>query len=391
NYEYSIDGTTWQLSGNFTNLTPGSYEVFIRDANTIDCFISLTTIEILAGGSLTATVDHTNVTCFGGNDGTITITSPTGGSGNYEYSIDGGVSWQTGSNFINLIAGPYSVMMRDADAPANIITLITANITEPEALTSTYNMQQTNCFGSADGQIEFTNPIGGSGNYEFSIDDGATWQVNRLFNGLTAGTYRLLIRDADYPDCFMFIQEVIVIEPLELTTLISVTPAFCGENNGTITVTATGGAGGFEYKLAAGTNWQTDNTFTGLAGGNYTLTIHDAKGCEISETDIIIQTLAGPEIVDINTTPVTNELSNGEAEIIANGTLPLEYSIDGINWQSANIFTSLPVGSDTAWVRDANGCSVYQEFIIMQTIDGLVEVSVDTLSYCLNVPIVMPI
>ena len=50
---------------------------------------------------LSATVTPTNATCFGGT-GSISITSPSGGYGAYEYSNDGGANWQSSSDFMNL-------------------------------------------------------------------------------------------------------------------------------------------------------------------------------------------------------------------------------------------------------------------------------------------------
>ena len=63
---------------------------------------------------LSATVASTNVTCFGAGDGTITITNPLGGYGTYEYSVNGGSTWQASGNFTALTPGFYNVQIRDA-------------------------------------------------------------------------------------------------------------------------------------------------------------------------------------------------------------------------------------------------------------------------------------
>jgi len=84
----------------FTSLAPGTYNVRIRDAAHITCEIVLILHLLLLNLlSLLQTVGSTAVTCYGSNDGIITITSPTGGYGTYEYSIDGGSSWQAGGSF----------------------------------------------------------------------------------------------------------------------------------------------------------------------------------------------------------------------------------------------------------------------------------------------------
>ncbi|PKO96004.1 MAG: hypothetical protein CVU14_11250, partial [Bacteroidetes bacterium HGW-Bacteroidetes-9] len=391
-YEYSIDGTTWQLSGNFTNLTPGSYEVFIRDANAVGCFISLTTIEILPGGYVTGTVESFSITCFGGNNGSITISDPQNGSGIYEYSIDSGYSWQATGIYTGLVAGTYKVMLRDAITPTNAVLLENVELTEPESFTAIITASSISCYGLTDGKIHFAEPTGGSGNFDYSIDNGFTWQSESDFTDLVAGVYVLWMRDTDNSICKSYLGEVVITEPQLLTAIALTTPSSCNGINGKIIVVSSGGTGGYEYMLTGYSGWQYSNEFNGLAPGTYTAEVRDANACETDISDIVIESIAGPDIVDVNTTPATNGQNNGEAEVIANGeATPLEYSLDGINWQLSITFTGLPVGTDTAWVRDANGCIAFQEFIIMQTIEGIVEVSVDTLSYCLNLPIIMPI
>ena len=54
---------------------------------------------------LNAVVTSVNVTCFGANNGIISITSPTGGYGTYEYSDNGGATWQTSGTFSSLVSG----------------------------------------------------------------------------------------------------------------------------------------------------------------------------------------------------------------------------------------------------------------------------------------------
>lgn len=72
---------------------------------------------------LSATLNSTNVTYFGGSDGTITISSPTGGSGTYEYTINGGGTWQVSGNFTALAAATYDVQIRDAATPSCVVIL----------------------------------------------------------------------------------------------------------------------------------------------------------------------------------------------------------------------------------------------------------------------------
>ncbi len=87
-------GPTTNLNHTFSALDPDFYTVFVRDVNT-DNVIDFNTLQITQPAVLGATVTSTNISCFGLNNGSITISSPTGGSGAYEYSNNGGTSWQS--------------------------------------------------------------------------------------------------------------------------------------------------------------------------------------------------------------------------------------------------------------------------------------------------------
>ncbi len=205
-YETSINGTNWftvETSSNyiFTNLTPATYPVSIRDKDNPACVIGLGNQEITQPDVLTAFVASTPVTCYGSSDGTITITSPAGGYGSYEYSVTGGSNWQPSGSFTGLAAGYYNVQIRDAVYQACFIILNSSlQITMPEALAATVTVTQPTCNTTADGQIVLSNPTGGSGDYEYRLDNG-TWQSNPVFTGLTPGTYVVYIRDAAHVDC----------------------------------------------------------------------------------------------------------------------------------------------------------------------------------------------
>ena len=184
-YDYSRDGgATWQATGTFTNLLPGSYDVRIRDRAHTACVIILNpALVITQPAVLSATVASTNVTCFGANNGTITITNPLGGYGTYRYSVNGGTTWQSSGSFTGLAPATYNVRIRDA---ANIACEIVLNaavvITQPAVLSATVASTNVTCFGAGDGTITITNPLGGYGTYEYSVNGGATWQASGNFH-----------------------------------------------------------------------------------------------------------------------------------------------------------------------------------------------------------------
>jgi len=90
-----------------------------------------------------------------------------------------------------------------------------------------------------------------------------------------------------------------------------------------------------------------------------------------------------PEIITILVNNAIDTQPNGTAEIIASGTaLPLEYSLNGINFQQSNTFGGLMPGNYTVWVRDANGCIVKTQFAIQNIITGEVHLIAGAIKHC---------
>src|SRR5690606_3259695 len=165
---YSIDGgVTLQGSNMFTGLGAATYTITIIDAN--NC-TTTTSETITTPSNLTASSIFTNDNCFGGSDGSMTVTAA-GGTATFEYSIDGGTTYQVSNIFNGLGVGSHTVTVRD-DNGCTVTT--TQNITQPAvALSATTTDTDVTCFGAADGEITVT-ANGGTAAYEYSIDGGTT-------------------------------------------------------------------------------------------------------------------------------------------------------------------------------------------------------------------------
>jgi hypothetical protein len=142
------------------------------------------------------------ITCNGINDGVINITNVSGGYGMYQYTINGGTTWSGSGWFTGLGPGTYNVRVRDAANPACFLTINPALvITEPAALNATVVRTNITCFGTGDGTIIISSPVGGYGTYEFTINCGGSWQSSGTFTGLGPGNYNVQMRDASHPGC----------------------------------------------------------------------------------------------------------------------------------------------------------------------------------------------
>jgi hypothetical protein len=337
-YIFSIDGVVFQSSGTFAGVDAGAYTVIIEDVN--GCQNS-TTVNVGNTSAPTLTVGSVAATC-GNANGTITG-SATGGSPPLSFSIDG-INFQSSSTFTNIAAGTYTVTVEDNNGCIATKLIDVFNIGGPTTLTSaTVN---ATC-GNTNGVIT-ASASGGTAPLQYSLD-GVTYQASAVFNSVAEGSYTLWVKDAN--GCLLFIPVTIAnLEGPDVSA--SPSPSSCFNSDGTITATGTGGTGAITYSID-GVNFQSNNVFTGLASGSYLITAMDVNGCTDTVT-ASVTSLAEPAL-----SASTSGSMCGAGTITATatgGTEPYQYSIDGVNYQSSNVFTCLADSTYTVLVMDANGC-----------------------------------
>jgi len=378
-YRYSISGpviVTDQISPVFSNLPAGTYSVSIRytDVNISCTRILNSNLVITQPGQLAATVSSANVgPCHGAANGSITVSGATGGSGSYEFSINGGSSYSLSGTFTGLTPAVYSVRMRDAANPTCVVNLGSVTISEPGLLSGNVAVSSVSgCFGNTNGSITVSGVTGGSGSYNYSIDNGATWQpaggtsaTSFLFSNLGAGTYNVAIQDANNPSCTRTLAvNVVITQPAQLngTPVASNITSCSYSSTGTITVqNAIGGSGSYEYSINGGANWSTSNVFGGLAVGTYNIVIRDAvvPTCVRTLDPAFVLTAPAPIVVNVSgsSNPACFGTATGSITVSATGGVgTFTYSIDGVNFGSSATFGNLAAGSYTITARDGNGC-----------------------------------
>lgn len=237
---------------------------------------------------LTLALDHAeNVTCYGGNNGSITVVA-SGGATPYQYSLTGGTPWQASATFSGLTVGPYTVTVKDNIGQTATVSY---TVTQPAVVSATVTGNNITCNGSSNGSIDLT-VTGGSGNYTYLWSNGATTED---ISGLAPGTYTVTITESN--GCTVTgTTSITITEPTVLNaTVIGINQILCyGSNSGSVTVNATGGTPTYEYSLDGGT-YQSSGSFTGLTPGSHTVSAKDANGC----TKSVTFTITEPQHTDV--------------------------------------------------------------------------------------------
>ncbi len=290
-YTYSINGGTYQSSNVFSNLAAGTYSIVVKDVN--GCVSAAGSVTITQPAApVTYTTTQVNVLCNGASTGSITVTA-TGGTGAYTYSINGGTC-QASNVFSNLAAGTYTIMAKDANGCTSGTGSVT--IIQNAVVAFTSAKTNVNCYGASTGSITVS-ATGGTAAYTYSIN-GGTYQSSNVFSNLPAGTYSIVVKDAN--SCTSDAGSVTITQPaaaLSFTTAQTNVTCF-GASTGSITVTAAGGTPAYTYSINGGT-CQSSNVFSGLAAGTYTIYVKDANGCISASSSVTLT-------VTDNTPPVVN-------------------------------------------------------------------------------------
>ncbi len=334
---YLVDiGGGPQQQTSFTGLAAGTYQVTISDDNNCEIEMSVT---INPSSSPTVIANGTGTTC-GQNNGSITV-SASGGTPPYNYNIGNGN--QSGNQFTGLAAGSYVVTVTDA-ASCTGTASYTVGASTP--LDATATAQATTC-GLNNGSITVS-ASGGTPPYNYNIGNGN--QSGNQFTGLAAGTYTITVTD---PNNCSDVVTATVSNSTGVTASATVTHTSCGQNNGSITVSATSNQPPLEYTLNG--NTQSSPVFSGLAAGSYSILVEDNGGCTASVSVTVNNSVA--LVATLTTTDALCGIDQGSITVsVSSGTAPYQYNF-GSGFQPSPTIGGLAAGTYTVSVSDAAGCS----------------------------------
>ncbi|MCE5348270.1 MAG: gliding motility-associated C-terminal domain-containing protein [Bacteroidales bacterium] len=367
------------------NISAGTYYLTITDHKGCMKTDSVTLTEPegmqLVSSSVSIKNDgYYNISCNGGNDGSIEMTIA-GGTGTFAYSWTGPGSYTaTTEDISGLRAGTYECTVIDQNnctmklMPGSVKPSF--ELKEPPAL-EVYDTLSV----SADGAYNI-NCNGGTGTIDITVKGGSpgytyTWSTtdgSGLISGqedqhaLTAGTYHLEIRDIN--NCPAAI-DITLTQPAPLVITLLPTHITClspGNNNGSIDLSVEGGIAPYSYSWSNGASSQ---DISGLTEGYYKVTVTDANGCP--KTDSVRINLPQPLTYTANISNHYNNgyniscngMADGSIEISpSSGLAPFIYSWTGPAGFTATTakITGLRAGSYALVITDSNYCTATETF-----------------------------
>ena len=187
---------------------------------------------------------------------------------------------------------------------------------------------------------------------------GSTFDIYNL----SVGNYTLLVSDGN--NCTTEIGPYTIYDAGDILIQdVNYTQEHCGQQDGSITVTAISGLGDMlYYSIDNGTTYFSNlGIFTSLSSGSYVVRVRDSTDCQsvFIDNPVIIQNIGGPDIIDVQVGNASVGMNNGSIDITASGASDtLYYSNDnGINFQiNDGGFYNLTAGFYTCVVADEFGC-----------------------------------
>jgi len=340
-YTYAWNTGTGTNNNPLSNLGPGTYTVVATDANSCTAQASWTAIEPT---QLTVSITGTtNISCYGGTDGTATALAA-GGTPAYTYNWS--VIGTATANATGFPSGSHAVTVTDS---RSCVATATFTLTQPAVLTSTISATNASCNGYTDGAVDLT-VTGGTTPYGYSWTGGATTED---LTAVAANTYTVTITDAN--NCTIT-NMATVAEPTAITLAFGSRGPLCaGGSTGEAWVSANGGTPGYIYDWSTTATTNDIDTLYGLPAGYYDVIVTDAASCTVTGgVDVIDPPSLNASLINKHEISCA-DAADGAVEVsVTGGTPPIFY-----NWNNGfagNSFTNIAPGNYAITITDNNGC-----------------------------------
>lgn len=337
-YHWSNNATTQDIN----NLLPGNYSVTVTAGG-----CELTADFTINDNSITPSPNlaSTAATC-GQNNGSISMTINPPGA--YSYNWSNGATTQ---NLNNINSGTYTVTVTATGGCTGTAVIFVPDNTFIPSISGT-TTSYTSC-AAPNGSIDIS--ISPAGNYSFLWSNGNTTED---LNNLLPGTYTVtVVAGVSCTNSSSFnIQNLA--NPPEIQFAVS--PASCGENNGTINLMVNGGQAPYSY---AWSNGSTNDNLVDIASGNYTVTVTGSNGCQAIQS---ISVQSDDPVLNISAVVQPNTSCNqSNGEITLTVSPAGNYTYQWSNGSNTSDITNLAAGDYTVTISWGATCNQMETFTVI--------------------------
>lgn len=307
-FTYSLNNGPYQSNNLFSNLGPGTYIVYVKDAG--NC-VNSTIVYLVPTSTLSVTIDSIIYpSCPLNNNGYIEV-SATGGVPPYSYSWSNGVQ---GPNLTNLTPNSYAVTVTDSIGCTKVLNVQLPLINIPTIILA---QKVKSICGNSNGSITVS-AIGLNPPFTFQWFNPSV--SGPTLDSIPAGFYQVTVTDSLGCQGTNIFQ---LQDTLNVISTIDSQSTACGLPNGSASITATNGLGPYTYLWMP--SGQTNSTATNLAAGIYTCITTASNGC--SSTNVVNIASSLPTQNQISASNANCDTSNGKILLlnVSNATLPITY------------------------------------------------------------------
>lgn len=350
-YTYNWNGPSGALPStqNQSGLCAGSYTLVVTDGSGCSDTM-LFTINSTNGPGLT--LSTTDVDCNGSSNGSATVVI-SGGQSPYT------VSWSTGASGTSvsgLSPGNYAVTVTDN---LGCVTVNNFSISQPNLLAlSLTNTQLPSCSGVCNGVLTAI-PSGGTMPYSYVWSLGTS--VSDTMMNLCAGNYSVTVTDAN--GCSANQPIVLINNPVLISPNANIGAPSCGQCNGTISLSPTGGNSPYTYSWNTGA---TTNSLSNVCAGVYQVMVTDNLGCQ-QNIPITVSSANAPVIAVASTNIPCHGSCTGSASVsISSGGIPPFTYFWPVGGQTTSSINNQCAGTYFVQVTDSANCVATQSLTITE-------------------------
>ena len=355
---YNWENTGFTTRDSLSNLQKGTYRVAITDSSRvyIDTFVfRVTPLEI---GLDTAVPAVKAPSCFGFQNGEITL-KPITGRAPYEYSWNGR-PWTLDNVLSALGEGQVTVNIRDANDCKGSFTF---DVVAPPKLEVSVDTINISCYGLTNGKA-IAKPAGGVGNYRINWSNGA---LGDTAVNLRKGNYNVTVFDKN--DC-MTTTSVLINEPPQiLLTATRIKPSLCyGDSTAELVVRGSGGTPPFRYSID-GVRFQSDSSFLKIPSKKYSVVVRDSTGCKTTYEVVVPQppqllVNAGPDLeIDLGYSATLRAVVVPTSKSVSYIWIPQDTTLNCKDCATV-VVTPFQTTTYRVSVKDSTNCTAFDEVLV---------------------------